>query len=77
MNRRSSEIQGTALSKCLQARTCIYRSRPAGVAQSRHAFTGGYSEHVGKMTDTRKQKAEKASEMPIKHSLFVGNVQIG
>ena len=24
------------------------------------------------MTDTRKQKAEKASEMPIKHSLFVG-----
>ena len=29
----------------------------------------GYSEHVGKMTDTRKQKAEKASEMPVKHSL--------
>ena len=32
-------------------------------------FCWGYSEHVGKMTDTRKQKAEKASEMPIKHSL--------
>ena len=29
-------------------------------------------EHVGKMMDTRKQKAEEASEMPIKHSLFVG-----
>ena len=29
------------------------------------------------MTDTRKQKAEKASEMPIKHSLLAGNVQIG
>ena len=55
----------------------IYRSMPAGVAQSSHAFVGGYSEHVGKMTDTRKQKAEKASEMPIKHSLLAGNVQIG
>ena len=55
----------------------IYRSMPAGVAQSRHAFVGGYSEHVGKMADTRKQKAEKASEMPIKHSLLAGNVQIG
>ena len=52
------------------------RSMPAGVAQSRHAFWG-YSEHVGKMTDTRKQKAEKASEMPIKHSLLAGKVQIG
>ena len=50
---------------------------PAGVAQSSHAFLGGYTEHVGKMTDTRKQKAEKASEMPIKRSLFVGNMQIG
>ena len=30
-----------------------------------------------KRTDTRKQKAEKASEMPIEHSLFVGNMQIG
>ena len=29
------------------------------------------------MTDTRKQKAEKASEMPMKHSLFLGNIQIG
>ena len=55
----------------------IYRSRPAGVAQSRRAFVSGYSEHVGKMTDTRKRKAEKASEMPIKRSLFVGNMQIG
>ena len=40
-NRRSSEIQGTALGKCLRAGTCIYRSMPAGVAQSRHAFVGG------------------------------------
>ena len=40
-------------------------------------FCWGYSEHVGKMTDTRKQKAEKASEMLFKHSLFVGKVQIG
>ena len=32
---------------------------------------------MGKMTNTRKQKAEKASEMPIKHSLFVGNMHIG
>ena len=63
----------------------IYRSRPAGVAQSRHAFVGyTLSEHVGKMTDTRKQKAnnnnkkkKKTSEMPIKRSLFVGNMQIG
>ena len=29
---------------------------PAGVAESRHALVGGYSEHVGKITDTRKQK---------------------
>ena len=49
----------------------------AGVVQSRHAFLAGYSEHVGKMTDTRKNKAEKASEMLIKHSLFVGNRHIG
>ena len=27
-------------------------SMPADVAQSRHAFVGGYSKHVGKMTDT-------------------------
>ena len=40
-NRRSSEIQGTALGNSLLAWTCIYRSRPAGVAQSRHAFVGG------------------------------------
>ena len=39
----------------------------AGVVQSRHAFVGGtrfcwwYSEHVGKMTDTRKQKEKKKS----------------
>ena len=41
--RRSLEIQGTALSKNLWAWTCIiciYRSMPAGVAQSRHAFVG-------------------------------------
>ena len=29
------------------------------------------------MKDTRKQEAEKASEMPIKHSLLAGNMQIG
>ena len=43
-NRRSSEIHGTALGKCLQARPAyiyIYRSRPAGVVQSSHAFVGG------------------------------------
>ena len=55
-----------------------YRSVPAGVAQSRHAFVGGtVHEHVGKMTDTSKHKGEKASEMPIKQSLLAGNVQIG
>ena len=32
-NRRSSEIQGTALGKCLRARTCIYRAMPADVVQ--------------------------------------------
>ena len=41
LNRRSSEIQGTVLGKCLQAWSCMYRSMPAGVAQSRHAFVGG------------------------------------
>ena len=40
-NRRSSEIQGTALGKSLRAWTCIYRSMPAGAVQSRHAFVGG------------------------------------
>ena len=44
-NRRSSEIQGTALGKSCRAWTCIYiyiyRSMHAGVAQSRHAFAGG------------------------------------
>ena len=41
-NRRSSETQGTALAKCLQAwPVYIYRSMPGGVAQSRHAFVGG------------------------------------
>ena len=40
-NRRSSEIQGTALGKCLRAWTCIYRTMPAGIVQSRHAFVGG------------------------------------
>ena len=40
-NRRSSEIQGTALSKSHRAWACIYRSMPAGVVQSRHAFVGG------------------------------------
>ena len=41
-NRRSSEIQGTALTKCLPGMACIiYRSRPAGEAQSNHAFVGG------------------------------------
>ena len=40
-NRRSSEIQVTALGKWPTGMACIYRSRPAGVAQSRHAFVGG------------------------------------
>ena len=40
-NRQSSEIQGSALGKSLRAWTCMYRSMPAGVAQSRHAFVGG------------------------------------
>ena len=44
-NRRSSEIQGTALGKCLRAWTCIYRSMPAGVVQSRHAFVGEDDEY--------------------------------
>ena len=52
------------------------KSRSATVLDLQSRFCWGYSEHVGKMTDTRKQKAEKASEMPIKHSLFVGNMQI-
>ena len=61
INRRSSEIQGTALGKSLRAWTCIYiyRSMPAGVAQSRHAFVGGFNEHVGKVTDTRKQRQKR------------------
>ena len=41
LNRQSSEIQGTALGKCLKAWPVLYRSRPAGVAQSRPAFVGG------------------------------------
>ena len=41
LNRRPAEIQRTALGKCLQARPVLYRSRPAGVAQSSHAFVGG------------------------------------
>ena len=41
VNGRSSEIQATALVKCLRAWNCIYRSMPAGVAQSRPAFVGG------------------------------------
>ena len=40
-NRQSSQIQGTVLSKCLQAWTYMCRSMPAGVARSRHAFVGG------------------------------------
>ena len=57
---------------------CIYQSMHAGVGQSRHAFVGGTVSTWGRsVTDTRKQKAEKASEMPIKRSLFVGNMQIG
>ena len=28
-NRLSSEIQGTALGKCLRAWTCVYRSKPS------------------------------------------------
>ena len=73
-NRPSSEIQGTALGKSLRAWTCIYRSmRRVGTLLVGGGGGGGYSEHV----DTRKQKAEKASEMPIKHSLLAENVQVG
>ena len=39
--RRSSELEGTALGKCLRAWSCMSRSWPADVAQSRHAFVGG------------------------------------
>ena len=46
-NRRSSEIQGTALGKCLQAGTCIYRSMPAGVAH------GGGDSSVVSAPDSR------------------------
>ena len=55
-NRRSSEIQGTALGKSLRAWTCISTSVPAGVVQSRHAFIGGTVSTWGKMMDTCKQK---------------------
>ena len=42
LNRQSSEIQVTALGKCLRAWSCIYiDTMPAGVVQSRHAFVGG------------------------------------
>ena len=141
MNRRSSEIQGTALGKCLWAWTCVcihiyvyscgcssvivqelYESqggRPGlsvltsllvsvdlklywtllqhwsqlvpnmladiwghqatlpTCSTEKARFCWGYSEHVGKMTDTCKQKAKKASEMLIKHSTFMRNMQIG
>ena len=40
-NTQSSKIQGTAPGKRLWAWTCIYRSMPAGVVQSSHAFVGG------------------------------------
>ena len=40
-NRRSSEIQGTALGKSLRAWTCIHMSIPGSVARSSHAFVGG------------------------------------
>ena len=76
-NRRSSEIQGTALGKSLRAWTCIYRSMPAGVAQCRHAFVGGTVSTWGRWRIPVNKKAEKASEMPIKHLLLAGNVQIG
>jgi len=47
-NRRSLEIQGTAFGKSLRAWTCTYRSMPAGVAQSRHAFVGGTASTWGR-----------------------------
>ena len=77
LNRRSSEIQGTALGKCLRAWTCIDRSMPAGVVQSRHAFVGGTVSTWGRWRiPVNKTEAGNASEMPIKRSLFVGNMQI-
>ena len=49
-----------------------------GCSAEQACFCWGYSEHVGKMMDARKQRQKiKASEMPIKRSLFVGNMQIG
>ena len=76
-NRRSLEIQGAALRKSLRAWTCIYKVHACGFSAEQTCFCWGYSEHVGKMMDTCKQKAEKAIEMPIKHSLLVENAQIG
>ena len=55
----------------------IYRSMPAGVAQSRRAFVWGTVNTWGRWRIPVNKKAEKASEMPIKHSLLAGNVQIG
>ena len=40
VNRRSSEIQGTALGKCPQAWP-VYRSRPAGVAFGEPVWPSG------------------------------------
>ena len=62
---------------------CIYiQVEACGCSAEQARFCWGYSEHVGKMTDTRKQrqkkkKEKKASKMPIKHSLFVRDMQIG
>ena len=40
-NRRSSEIQGTELDKCLRAWIGIYRSMPAGVARCEPVWPSG------------------------------------
>ena len=75
-NRRSSEIQGTALGKCLQA-WLVYRSMLVGVAQSRHAFVGGTVSTWGRWRIPVKKRQKRHQKMPIKRSLFVGNMQIG
>ena len=43
-----------------------------GCSAEQVRFGWGYSEHVGKMTDTSKQKAEKASEMLTKRNMQIG-----
>ena len=70
IKRREVELDSHSLMDCLAAElfliSCFERCLCDFVLHScwnsnRHAFVGGYSEQVGKMTDTHKQKAEKAN----------------